>query len=282
MAYPTVSAPYGLKPINLIGGLPFAGATTMLPIQYGDSVSIFYGDIVKITQGFISRISVTTAQGGSGMIGVFLGCSFTNPATGQKQYQQSWPGGTLSGDAMAYVSDDPNAIYKAVVCSATTVVASGSWAMVGQNYQMINNTPANTVPGNSANALLFSATLTTATFPMRVVGVAQDTAVSQSATGSSSSTTITLTGTGLTSALVSGSDVSYIAANGQIIHTGSFTTTAKVAGDTSITINVATSALGLTATPIPAASTIIFTQFPEMLVKFNSPGFLGYQTATAV
>ena len=126
MAYPVIDAPYGLKPINLIGGLPFAGATTMLPIQYGDSVSIFYGDIVKITQGFISRISVTTAQGGSGMIGVFLGCSFTNPATGQKQYQQSWPGGTLSGDAMAYVSDDPNAIYKAVVCSATTVVASGS------------------------------------------------------------------------------------------------------------------------------------------------------------
>lgn len=282
MAYPTVSAPYGLKPINLIGGAPFAGATIQLPIQYGDSVSIYYGDIVKITQGFISRISVSTGSGGAGMIGVFLGCTFTNPATGQKQYQQSWPGGTLAGDAMAYVSDDPNAVYKAVVCSATTVVASGSWAMVGQNYQMINNTVANTVPGNSANALLYSATLTTATFPMRVVGVAQDTAVSQSATGSSSATTITLTGTGLTSALVSGSDVSYIAANGQIIHTGSFTTTAKVAGDTSIAINVATSSLGLTATPIPAASTIIFTQYPEMLVKFNSPGFLEYQTALAV
>ena len=282
MAYPTVSAPYGLKPINLIGGQNFAGATIQLPIQYGDSVSIFYGDIVKITQGFISRISVSTGSGGAGMIGVFLGCSFTNPATGQKQYQQSWTGGTLAGDAVAYVSDDPNAVYKAVVCSATTVVASGSFAMVGQNYQMINNTPANTVPGNSANALLYSATLTTATFPMRVVGVVQDTAVSQTATGSSSTTTITLTGSGLTSALVSGSDVSYVAANGQIIRTGSFTTTAKVAGDTSITINVAASSLGLTATAIPAASTIIFTQFPEMLVKFNSPGFLEYQTALAV
>jgi len=27
MAYPTIDAPYGLKPVNLISGLPFAGAT---------------------------------------------------------------------------------------------------------------------------------------------------------------------------------------------------------------------------------------------------------------
>ncbi len=32
MAYPTVSAPYGLQPINLIGGQVFAGATRQLPI----------------------------------------------------------------------------------------------------------------------------------------------------------------------------------------------------------------------------------------------------------
>jgi len=282
MAYPVVNAPYGLKPINLIGGAPFAGATIQLPIQYGEPTAIYYGDIVKIAQGFIQRISVSTGSGGAGMIGVFLGCTFTNPATGQKQYQQSWPASTLAGDAMAYVSDDPNAVYKAVVCSATTVVASGSWANVGQNYQMINNTPANTVPGNSANALLYSATLVTATFPMRVVGVVQDTAVSISAPGSSSSTTITLTGTGLPSAIVTGTDVSYVAANGQIVHTGSFTTAGYAAGTTSISINVATSSLGLVATAIPAASTIVFTQYPEMLVKFNSPGFLEYQTALAV
>ena len=30
MAYPTVSAPYGLKPVSLIGGQVFAGATRMM------------------------------------------------------------------------------------------------------------------------------------------------------------------------------------------------------------------------------------------------------------
>ena len=33
MAYPTVDAPYGYKPINLIGGQVFSGSTRMYPIQ---------------------------------------------------------------------------------------------------------------------------------------------------------------------------------------------------------------------------------------------------------
>jgi hypothetical protein len=280
MAYPTIDAPYGLKPINLIGGQVFAGSTREVPIQYGEATNIFYGDIVKIAQGFAQRLSVTTGGGGAGMIGVFLGCSFTNPSTKQKQFQQFWPASTLAGDAVAIVCDDPDTVFKAAVCSATTVLASGSYAMVGQNYQMINNT-GNVNTGNSANALLYSATLTTATFPIRVVGVNPDTAVPISATGSSSSTTITLTGTGLPAAIVAGTDVSYIAANGQIIRTGSFVTTAAAVNATSVTINVATTALGLSATPIPAASTIVFTQIPEMLVKINF-GIHEYYNATAI
>jgi hypothetical protein len=69
--------------------------------------------------------------------------------------------------------------------------------------------------------------------------------------------------------------------NGQIIRTGSFVTTAASAGATSVTINVATTSLGLTATPIPSGSTIVFTQIPEMLVKINF-GIHEYYTATAV
>jgi hypothetical protein len=102
-----------------------------------------------------------------------------------------------------------------------------------------------------------------------------------SATGSSSSTTITLTGSGLPSAIVQGTDVSYVASNGQIVRTGSFVTTAYSAGATSIAINVATSSLGNTATVIPSSSTIVFTQIPEMLVKINFANH-EYYTATAV
>ena len=48
MAYPTVSAPYGLLPINLIGGQVFAGATRQIPIASASATAIFYGDVVKL------------------------------------------------------------------------------------------------------------------------------------------------------------------------------------------------------------------------------------------
>jgi hypothetical protein len=280
MAYPTVSAPYGLKPVNLIGGQVFSGSTREVPIQYGSSVSIFYGDFVRVIRGNAMRLGITTDGTAQGMVGVFLGCRYTNPITKQLTFSQYWPGGTLAGDAVAIVCDDPDTVFKAVVCSSGSTVASGSYAMIGQNYGVLDNTGSSNT-GDSAVALAYSATLTTSTFPCRVVGVVPDTAVAVSATGSSSSTTITLTGSGLPSAIVQGTDVSYVASNGQIVRTGSFVTTAYSAGTTSIAINVATSSLGNTATVIPSSSTIVFTQIPEMLVKINF-GNHEYYTATAV
>jgi hypothetical protein len=284
MAYPNIDGPYGLKPVNLIGGQVFAGSTREIPIQYASATSIFYGDFVKVVRGNAMRQSVTTDGTAAGMVGVFLGCSYTNPSTKQKVFAQNWVGGTAAGDAVAIVCDDPDTVFKAVVCSSGTTVASGSYAMIGQNYSMIDGS-GNLNTGNSTNALLYSSTLTTNTFPCRVVGVVADTANAVSATGSSSSTTITLTGTGLPSSIVAGSDVSYIyggsSPTGQIVRTGSFVTSAYAAGTTSISINVATSSLGNTATVIPSGSTIVFTQIPEMLVKINF-GNHSYYTATAV
>jgi hypothetical protein len=281
MAYPTVSAPYGLKPINLIGGQVFAGSTREYPIQYGDTTGIFYGDFVKLVRGNATRMAVTTSGQGAGMVGIFLGCYFTSPVTKQTVYSQSWPAGTAA-NGVAIVCDDPDTVFKAAVCSATTVLASGNYAMLGQNYSMIDNT-GNVNTGNSANALLYSATLTTAAFPVRVVGVVPDTAVSIAATGSSAATTITCSA--LPSAIPVGTDVSYIyggaSPNGQIVRTGSFVSVAAAAGATSVTINVATSSLGNSATVIPANSNILFTQIPEMLVKINFASH-SYYTAAAV
>ena len=86
MAYPVVNAPYGLQPVNLIGGQVFAGSTREYPITNGYSTNIFYGDYVGLSRGEIVRLSVSTGTAGN-QTGIFLGCSFTNPVTKQKQFQ---------------------------------------------------------------------------------------------------------------------------------------------------------------------------------------------------
>jgi len=277
MAYPVVSAPYGLKPINLIGGQVFAGSTRNYPIQYGYATNIFYGDIVNIIRGSIVDNTDTTDSTGTGIVGVFLGCSYTNPTTKQKQFAQYWPAGTAAGDCQAIICDDPDTVFKVVMCSATTVIASAANAMLGQNFGLIQNA-GNVNTGNSAVAALYSSSTTGADLALRVVGLVGETAIQTSVTGSSSSTTITCSA--LPNALVVGTDVAYIAANGQLVQTGSYVSAAAAAGATSVTIN-STIAVPGSVTAIPSASTILFTQYPEMLVKLNF-GTHSYYTATAV
>jgi hypothetical protein len=273
MAYPVVSAPYGLQPANLIGGQVFAGSTRMYPIVYGYATDIFYGDFVVLNRGQLTRASVSTGTGLNQTVGIFLGCTFTNPVTKQKQFNQYWPAGTLAGDCQAYVSDDPDAVFKAAVCSSGVVIASAANAMVGCNVSAINNT-GSTNTGNSANAVLAPVdTPVTTTLPLRIVGVVSDTAVSLGTATYASISTNTITVSALTAALPVGTDVASLASNGQVIASGVFVDTAAAVGATSVVLNQPP------ATAFVASSTLVFTQYPEVLVKLNQ-GLHGYYSAT--
>ena len=275
MAYPVVSAPYGLKPINLIGGQVFAGSTREYPIPYGYATSIFYGDLVGLTRGNVQRLSVSTGTLGT-VTGVFLGCSYTNPTTKQKQFAQYWPASTTAGDAVAIVCDDPDTVFKAVVCNTGTTVASGARAMIGQNLAMINNT-GNVNTGDSANALLAPSDTpaTTDALPIRVLGLVPDTVVTLGSATYTSISTATVTCSALPFALPVGTDVGSLAANGQYIPSGSFVDTAASAGATSFILNQAPVAA------FASSSTIVFAQYPELLVKLNF-GQHQYYAATSI
>ena len=75
--------PYGLKPVNEIGGLPYAGSTRQIKIASGYASNIFYGQVVSIVAA--GTIEVVTTNGDNstpfpaGTIGVFVGCTYTNP-----------------------------------------------------------------------------------------------------------------------------------------------------------------------------------------------------------
>ena len=262
MAYPVVSAPYGFKPVNLIGGQVFSGSTRNLPIAYGYNTNIFYGDFVQLTSGYVNILANTIA--GNAAVGVFLGCSFTNPVTKQKTFSQYWPAGTLAGDAQAIICDDPDTVFKAAVVTAagTATIASASSLLVGANMAG-NTSTGSTATGDSAGGVV-AASATAGNF--RVLGLVPDTQIASSATYVSGTGTTTLTVSGLTVGAVIpvGTDI-FQSVNGQLQFTGSTVSTAvTVTSATSQALSVVAS----TAT-ISASNPLVLVQTPEVLVKIT-------------
>ena len=176
MAYPTIDKPYGLKPINLIGGQVFAGATRQIKIASAYGTDIFYGDVVRVSSdGVLVKETGDTTVSATGVVGVFLGCQFTNPSTKQIQFQQYWPAGTVAADAVAFVADDPDQLFKVAAVSSGTTVAFYGQTLVGTNVALVQNA-GSTVTGNSAVAIDGTSANTTASLPIRIVDVVPDTA----------------------------------------------------------------------------------------------------------
>ena len=172
MAYPSVSAPYGLIPINLIGGQVFAGATRQIPIASASATAIFFGDVVELNSS--GTLSKSTGTDSATPVGVFMGCSYTD-ATFGKVFRQYYPASTSASDIMAYVEDDPSALFKVAVVSATTTISYVNRTAVGNNAVLVQNT-GSTVNGNSKVAVS-STTATTSTWPVRIIDVVPETAI---------------------------------------------------------------------------------------------------------
>jgi hypothetical protein len=170
MAYPTVNGPYGLIPINLIGGQVFAGATRQIPIASAYDTAIFFGDVVKLSSNgvLVKDAGTSTAT----PVGVFLGCSYTDPTFG-KVFRQYFPADTAASDIMAYVQDDPDALYKVAIVSSGTTIGTVQRTAVGNNSALVQNS-GSTTTGNSAVAIS-SSTATTATLPIRIIDLVPET-----------------------------------------------------------------------------------------------------------
>lgn len=171
MAYPSVSAPYGLVPINLIGGQVFAGATRQIPIDSASATAIYFGDLVKLNSS--GTLSKDTGTNAATPVGVFLGCSYTD-ATFGKTFRQYYPGAVTASDIKAYVQDDPDALFKVSVVSSGTTIGYVNRAAVGENAVLVQN-PGSTATGNSKVAIS-ATTNTTSTWPIRIIDVIAETA----------------------------------------------------------------------------------------------------------
>ena len=173
MAYPTVSAPYGFQPINRIGGNPYAGSTRLVPIASSGgltSAAMFDGDLVELTSAGTCQV-IASGSAAPQALGVCVGVQYTN-SMGQTVQAQYAPAG--SSNAVAYVVDDPTALFKVAVVSSGTTIATLGRTAVGQNTSVVLNA-GSTTSGDSAQAI-DDTTNTTNTLPIRIVDVVPETA----------------------------------------------------------------------------------------------------------
>jgi hypothetical protein len=165
----TTATPYGLKAVNHLGGTPYAGATRLLPIASGYGTNIYNGSVVTIVAA--GTIEIVTDLGNNadafpnGVIGVFVGCTYTDPNLGTVVFRNNWPTGTVASDALAYIVDDPDVIFMAQADGAVTQADLGQ----NTNFAAVQATDTgDTTTGNSSSAVS-STTAVTATIAFRIV-----------------------------------------------------------------------------------------------------------------
>ena len=301
MAYPILDRPYGLDPVNLIGGQSFAGSTRMYPIASGYGTSMFNGDLVQLTATGSLIITSTTTPSTSqaaqaavpGTVGVFLGCEYT-PAGGPlygKQRFQNWAASTVTQDAVGYVVDDPDTVFRVAVlaqpaaatnANATTTIGYMSNAFIGTNaYYLTGNggvlASGNSlagVSGNTAGASNGAGNVrkdNSTSAPFRVLSLVPDTAVTVSTnlTAGASSTSLTVAST---AGVQPGMQVIIPNATvGGLAGLNTYVT--AVTSATAVTVSTSITAANLSA--------VAFVGYPEVLVKLNF-GYHSYYNATQI
>lgn len=172
----SVAAPYGLKPVNLIGGQPYAGSTrTFLIDPAGTAANIYFGSPVYVnTNGYLAVATATgadattngfpTGTANTGIVGVFVGCSYVN-AQGQQIWSQYYPTG-VTGVVTASVVDDYDAVFQVQSAGSVTQAALGANVFFSTGAVATGSTST----GNSTASVVAGASAVTTTAAFRVIG----------------------------------------------------------------------------------------------------------------
>ena len=172
----STASPYGLRAVNEIGGLPYAGSTrTFLIDPAGTASNIYNGSPVYVNaDGYLAVATATGADAttngfpvgtaNTGIVGVFVGCSFVN-AQGQQIFSQYYPTGT-TGVVTAQVIDDPDVVFQVQSAGSITQAA------LGANVFFTTGAVAtgSTTTGNSNASVVAGSSAVTTTAAFRIIG----------------------------------------------------------------------------------------------------------------
>lgn len=190
-------SPYGLRPIQLIGGQQFAGQFREYKFSVNTAAAIFAGDVIALastgepasitTTPVGIKIPATSADATAGIVGVCVGVRYVTPTLNQQQFAQYLPANAVTAgytDIFVRVVDDPDALFQIQGTAALGTFNSGTngsgWSgAIGKNAALGFVTPGNVRTGNSGVNLIVGSNgaglVTTAATAMRVVDVVRGT-----------------------------------------------------------------------------------------------------------
>lgn len=164
----STAAPFGLRPIGKLdsGSLD---VFRQYPIKSGESTAIVHGEVVQLVNASDATTIVKQHLTGDtsteiDMVGIFLGCRYTDPNSGNLTFSQTWPASTVASDAMAYVVDDPNTLF-AIQANASI---SNTRDIYGKNSVFVQ-TAGNTTLGISRVSLNVSGMSVDPQNPIKII-----------------------------------------------------------------------------------------------------------------
>ena len=168
------NAAFGLRPLGKLGSNVNSEGVTEYKIASGASGNIFSGDPVKMT----SAGTILVAGAGDQLLGGFRGCKFTN-SSGEIIFSAHWPNGTVTSDAVAFVVDDPNALFEVESAATGSVVQT----VVGNNADIVYASGSTT---DGQSGVTISGTTAATSAQLRIVGISNDPENNTLGTGSQS------------------------------------------------------------------------------------------------
>lgn len=159
-------ASFGLKPVRMMGGSPYSGGQSRYRIANNYDTNIFQGDLVaQVTGGGIEL----HADGGTvPIVGVFNGCTYTDPTTKEPVFSNYYPASTAAADIIAFIIDDSNVVFE-IQADDTFPVAD----LLG-NFDIVYTNSGSTSTGISGAELDVTTGATTAGLPLKAIDISGD------------------------------------------------------------------------------------------------------------
>jgi hypothetical protein len=170
---------FGLRPVGLVGSGVNSTGVTEYEIASNNTNAIFNGSIVvPLAAGVIDQAGATNG-GTTQALGVLVGVQYQDATQKKPVWLNYWPGsGSVSVDTnypvKALVADNPNQLF-VVAADATLTNRATALAAVFANASLGTSArTGSTDTGKSNSQLGVSTIATTATLPLRIVGLVDD------------------------------------------------------------------------------------------------------------